>query len=134
MEAPFYTSKAKEGVDSSSSAADDNEEQVLFPVMVFSHGLHAHRTVYSGVCCELSSHGYVVAAVEHKDKSACLTFDRVPGRGVAEGDYDKYINQWIPALVRPTDIFPFRNEQVKSLYTQHAFAVYDKFTIIEICL
>ena len=91
---------------------DDGEEQVLFPVIVFSHGLHGHRSIYSGICCELSSHGYVVAAVEHKDKSACLTFDRVPGRGVAEGDYDKYINQWIPALLKSMMNFPFRNKQV----------------------
>lgn len=37
-----------------------------FPVIVFSHGLGGMRTTYSGICCDLASHGYVVAAVEHR--------------------------------------------------------------------
>ena len=37
-----------------------------FPVIVFSHGLQAMRTIYSGICCDIASHGYVVAAVEHR--------------------------------------------------------------------
>ena len=37
-----------------------------FPVIVFSHGLGAMRTTYSGICCDLTSHGYVVASVEHR--------------------------------------------------------------------
>ncbi|XP_066962919.1 platelet-activating factor acetylhydrolase-like isoform X4 [Macrobrachium rosenbergii] len=45
-----------------------------FPVVVFSHGLSANRSIYSTVCTELSSHGFVVAAVEHRDTSACASF------------------------------------------------------------
>lgn len=101
VEAPVY-------VDS------DQTDQPKYPVVVFSHGLSAHRLLYSGICCDLASHGYVVASVEHKDLSACLSFKRVPGPGVAEGDYDNYINEWIPYLLRPTDIFPLRNDQVCS--------------------
>ncbi len=37
-----------------------------FPAVVFSHGLGAMRTTYSTVCCDIASHGYVVAAVEHR--------------------------------------------------------------------
>ena len=37
-----------------------------FPVVVFSHGLTAMRSVYSLLHCDLASHGYIVAAVEHK--------------------------------------------------------------------
>ena len=37
-----------------------------FPVIVFSHGLSSMRTGYTAICCDLASHGYVVAAVEHR--------------------------------------------------------------------
>ena len=36
------------------------------PVIVFSHGLGGMRTTYSGICCDLASHGYIVASVEHR--------------------------------------------------------------------
>ena len=36
------------------------------PVVVFSHGLTAMRSAYSLIHCDLASHGYIVAAVEHK--------------------------------------------------------------------
>lgn len=41
-----------------------------FPVVVFSHGLCGTRTMYSIICSELASHGYVVFALEHADGSA----------------------------------------------------------------
>ena len=41
-------------------------KEIQFPVIVFSHGLGAMRTVYSAICTDLASHGYVIAAVEHK--------------------------------------------------------------------
>ncbi len=37
-----------------------------FPVVVFSHGLAAMRTICSGICSDLASQGFVVAAVEHR--------------------------------------------------------------------
>ena len=38
----------------------------LLPVIVYSHGLAGMRTINAGICCDLASHGYVVAAVEHR--------------------------------------------------------------------
>ena len=41
-----------------------SEEQ--FPVVVFSHGISGTRQLYSINCSSLSSHGYVVAALDHR--------------------------------------------------------------------
>ena len=95
-----------------------------FPVVVFSHGLSGHFFAYSGICSDLASHGYVVAAVEHKDGSALLALKRVPGPGVQVGQYDQYVDEWIPNNeVMPISDnqmgnagFPLRNKQVKQIY------------------
>mmetsp|Transcript_13844 Transcript_13844/g.39199 ORF Transcript_13844/g.39199 Transcript_13844/m.39199 type:complete len:349 (-) Transcript_13844:1308-2354(-) len=45
-----------------------------FPVLIFSHGLAGMRTTYSSLCSDFASHGYIVAALEHRDGSACVTY------------------------------------------------------------
>lgn len=83
-----------------------------FPVIVFSHGLGTSFFTYSGVCCDLASHGFVVAALEHKDGSACLALRRTPGPGVEEGQYNRYICEWIPYHKSPKENFEIKNDQV----------------------
>ncbi|KAL4217584.1 Platelet-activating factor acetylhydrolase [Mactra antiquata] len=45
-----------------------------FPVVVMSHGIGGNRTTYTTYCCELASHGFIVAAPEHRDGSASMTY------------------------------------------------------------
>ncbi|CAI4227415.1 unnamed protein product [Auanema sp. JU1783] len=52
--------------------------QPNFPVVVFSHGLAGCRHFYSTYCSSLASYGYVVAAIEHRDYSACWTYKLIP--------------------------------------------------------
>ena len=45
-----------------------------FPVIVFSHGLTAMRTINCGICSDLASQGFVVAAVEHRYFSIIILY------------------------------------------------------------
>uniref|UniRef100_A0AAY5KKW9 1-alkyl-2-acetylglycerophosphocholine esterase n=1 Tax=Esox lucius TaxID=8010 RepID=A0AAY5KKW9_ESOLU len=76
------------------------------PVIIFSHGLGAFRTLYSAIGVELASQGFIVAAVEHRDESASATFF-----------YEKTeeMEKWMyyRALKPGEAEFPLRNSQVK---------------------
>ena len=83
-----------------------------FPVIVFSHGVGSSFFPYSSICCDLASHGYVVAALEHKDGSSACFLYREPGNGVQEGDYDNYKTHWISHFITPREYYPLRHRQV----------------------
>ena len=52
----------------------NSEKMEKIPVLIFSHGLGGTKQCYSTVCCELSSQGFIVGAVEHRDGSASFSY------------------------------------------------------------
>ena len=51
-----------------------DESHSKWPVVVFSHGLGCNRFMYSQVCYDMASYGFIVAATEHRDGSGCLSY------------------------------------------------------------
>lgn len=71
-------------------AAPLSKNREKFPVIVFSHGLGACKFFYSGTYAELASYGFVVAALEHRDTSACATYYYASPQ-----DYSRSKRTWI---------------------------------------
>lgn len=111
------------------------------PVVIFSHGLGAFRTLYSAICAELASQGFIVASVEHRDQSASATFhfrekteseranEKVPK--TSGSTQDNLVKEWMyyRALQHGESEFPLRNKQVKQRADECILAL-DKLTEI----
>ncbi|XP_057378526.1 platelet-activating factor acetylhydrolase-like [Daphnia carinata] len=82
-----------------------------FPVIVFSHGLTACRTAYSFFCSDISSHGFIVVATEHRDGSACMTYSLEKEPNAKGG----LVEKWIPykPMQFEKDDMPLRQEQLQ---------------------
>ncbi|XP_071477357.1 platelet-activating factor acetylhydrolase-like [Diadema antillarum] len=86
-----------------------------YPVIVYSHGLGGCRTTYTSICIDLASMGCVVAAVEHRDKSACCSFiindnnSNSPDKGK---DTNHIGQQWVEYHRAPYEDQELRTRQV----------------------
>ncbi|KAF2738649.1 hypothetical protein EJ04DRAFT_486123 [Polyplosphaeria fusca] len=60
---------------------EDADEVGLFPFVVFTHGMAGMSQSYSHYLGSIASHGYVVAAVEHRDGSGPGTIVHYPEGG-----------------------------------------------------
>ncbi|GAA6233934.1 platelet-activating factor acetylhydrolase isoform X1 [Lates japonicus] len=111
------------------------------PVVIFSHGLGAFRTLYSAICAELASQGFIVASVEHRDQSASATFyfrEKTESEKANEkmaktpdSTQDDLVKVWMyyRALHHGESEFPLRSKQVKHRADECIMAL-DKLTEI----
>ncbi|XP_069559242.1 platelet-activating factor acetylhydrolase isoform X2 [Brachyistius frenatus] len=109
------------------------------PVIVFSHGLGAFRTLYSAICAEMASQGFIVASVEHRDESASATyFFRETSESANENSAktsasarDTLVKEWMyyRAVQHGESEFTLRNKQVKQRANECILAL-DKLTEI----
>ncbi|KAM9665715.1 platelet-activating factor acetylhydrolase isoform 1-T3 [Trichechus inunguis] len=81
-----------------------------YPLIVFSHGLGAFRTIYSAIGNDLASHGFIVAAIEHRDGSASATYYFKDESAAVKGN-----KSWLyfKTLKRDEVEAAVRNEQVR---------------------
>ncbi|KAM9778368.1 platelet-activating factor acetylhydrolase [Syngnathus typhle] len=93
------------------------------PVVIFSHGLGAFRTLYSCICTELASQGFIVASVEHRDQSASATFtlqqkckmETTNENSLKTSLTDTLVREWMyyRSLQQGEQEFPLRYQQVQ---------------------
>ncbi|KAG6931305.1 platelet activating factor acetylhydrolase 2, partial [Chelydra serpentina] len=85
-----------------------------YPLIIFSHGLGGFRTIYSAVCAEMASRGFLVMALEHRDHSACTTYFCKAEAGGSDSLEAGLQEEWIPfrRVQEGRKEFHFRNPQV----------------------
>ncbi|XP_061667382.1 platelet-activating factor acetylhydrolase isoform X1 [Syngnathoides biaculeatus] len=93
------------------------------PVVIFSHGLGAFRTLYSAICTELASQGFIVASVEQRDLSASATYylrqkselETANNNSSKASLKDTLVREWMyyRSLEQGEEEFPLRNQQVQ---------------------
>lgn len=60
------------------------------PIIVFSHGLLVSMEIYTFICSDLASHGYLVVAVNHNDGSLPITY--YVGK---DADSEMFCKKWV---------------------------------------
>ncbi|KAL1123550.1 hypothetical protein AAG570_002627, partial [Ranatra chinensis] len=90
-----------------------NEEQM--PVILYSHGFGASRFISATIGAELASHGFLFAAIEHRENSACATYYYE-----SQEKLEKKEETWIPheKMLFGPDHYTIRNAQLHKRMTE----------------
>ncbi|XP_022175245.1 platelet-activating factor acetylhydrolase-like [Myzus persicae] len=102
--APYY-------IPTISDAPLSDKEQ-SYPFLIFSHGYAATRFVCSEFCNTLASHGFIVAAIEHRDKSSPATY-YYDSPESAEQDNPTWVKHRLFHKTYNTDNYILKNSQLK---------------------
>ena len=86
-----------------------NEQNQKWPLVVFSHGIGCCRFMYSQVCYDMASYGFIVVATEHRDGSGCMSCF-YESSGNARNSSIKWINH--QRCRKDENEYAFRNTQV----------------------
>ncbi len=102
----FLTSNPASPVVEGARLFDEGDGR-RFPLVVFSHGNGGCRMTYSAFCAEVASRGFLVAALEHADGSACAARKL---KDESAGDGGEV--EWVPSVKVIGDDYGVRNGQV----------------------
>ncbi|XP_030746400.1 platelet-activating factor acetylhydrolase-like [Sitophilus oryzae] len=83
--------------------------------IVLSHGLGGNRFLYTNICCELASRGFLVVALEHRDNSASNTY-YYENKSDAERDFKKTIE--FKHIKLGKEHHNVRYEQIKARFSE----------------
>ena len=61
-----------------------SSQKPLIPI-IYCHGLGSNRSMHTGTCRDLASHGYIVFAIDHKDETSSYTVS-------SDGKHEIYYN------------------------------------------
>lgn len=89
-----------------------SDEERSYPLVVFSHGYAATRFVCSDFCNTLASYGFIVAAIEHRDRSSPVTY-YYDSPDSAEKDNRTWVHHQHLHKTDNSDHYTLRNAQMK---------------------
>lgn len=71
--APILVPQSINISNTSNGGGDDDTNGLKYPLIIFSHGMWASFDIYSQICINLASFGFIVAIFDHCDGSAAYT-------------------------------------------------------------
>ncbi|KAJ7660512.1 platelet-activating factor acetylhydrolase [Mycena rosella] len=90
------------------------EDGSRWPLIIFSHGAGSSRLLYSALAGELASHGYIVAAVEHRDGTGPSSKITTPDGRSRKLDFLNWRDiYWPDHEVQPPDDTTLRHIQLQ---------------------